>query len=30
MPAVRPSELTNAQIDQIADYIAATARLNRR
>lgn len=30
MPAFRPSELTNAQIDQIADYIAATARLNRR
>jgi mono/diheme cytochrome c family protein len=30
MPAFRPSELTNAQIDQIADYIAATARLNRQ
>lgn len=30
MPAFRPSELTGAQIDQIADYITATARLNRR
>lgn len=30
MPAFRPSELTNAQIDQIAEYLAATARLNAR
>ncbi len=30
MPAFRPSELTSAQIDQVAEYIAATARLNRR
>ena len=30
MPAFRPSELTNAQIDQIAEYLAATARLNGR
>ena len=28
MPAFRPSELTEAQIAQIADYLAATARLN--
>jgi len=30
MPPFRPSELTNAQIDQIAAYLAATARLNPR
>lgn len=29
MPAFRPSELTDAQIDAVAQYIAATAQLNK-